>query len=226
MRVVTWNVRSLRDSRADVVAVLTDLDPDVVCLQEAPRLLAPAWRARRLARDCGLVVASAGRPVAGLAILVRPGVRVRAVRRIPFPWTPRRHRRGAAQALLDVAGCTVAVACVHLGLDAAERLRHADELLAVTAPLRPPVVIAGDVNEEPDGPVWRVLAGYQDAWTVAGSGDGSTFSTARPRRRIDAVFVDRRLRVASAQVVAESRVRRASDHRPLVVDVGWSTDPA
>ena len=226
MRLVTWNIRSLRDSRADVVAVLSEAGADVVCLQEAPRLVAPAWRARRLARDCGLLVASAGRPVAGVAVLVRPGVAVRATRRLPFPWTPRLHRRGVAQAVVDVDGRPLAVSSVHLGLDADERLRHADELLAVTAPLRLPAVIAGDLNDDAGGPVWRVLAGYQDAWVVAGSGDGLTFPADRPRRRIDGVLVDHRLVVTAARVVDDDAVRRASDHCPLVVDVGWPTDDA
>ncbi|MET0712639.1 MAG: endonuclease/exonuclease/phosphatase family protein, partial [Jiangellaceae bacterium] len=43
LRVVTYNVRSLRDDRDALVRVIRGLSADVVCMQEAPRRL--RWRA-------------------------------------------------------------------------------------------------------------------------------------------------------------------------------------
>lgn len=226
MRIVTWNIRSLRDSRADVVSVARDLGPDVLCLQEVPRFLLGTWQVRRLAADCGLVVAAAGRPAGEVAVLVRPGVRVLADLRMPLPWTPGRHRRGVALALLELDGRRLVVGSFHLGLRADERSHHAELLLERMAALVAPSALAGDVNESAEGPAWRRLAAsYQDAWLSAGDGDGRTFSTSRPRRRIDGVFVDRRLHVDSAHVPSDAPVARASDHRPVVADVRWSTKP-
>jgi endonuclease/exonuclease/phosphatase family metal-dependent hydrolase len=54
---------------------------------------------------------------------------------------------------------------------------------------------------------------------VTGCAATATFSCADPRDRIDAVFVDPRLRVAGYQVVDTPQARRASDHFPMVVDL-------
>ncbi|HVE97564.1 MAG TPA: endonuclease/exonuclease/phosphatase family protein [Mycobacteriales bacterium] len=225
MRVVTWNVRSLRDSRADVVDVLRTLNADVVCLQEMPRFAAPRREAARLAADCGLVVASAGPPVAALGILVAPRVRVGATLRQPLPWAPGRHRRGLVRAVVELGPVRAQVATVHLGLDLEERERHARIIRTRLRDNRLPAVLAGDLNETDTFPAWRLLAdGMQDAWLVAGHGTGRTFSTARPRRRIDAVFVDAALSVSSCEVPDGDEVTRASDHRPVVCDVGWLAD--
>ncbi len=224
MRVVTWNIRSLRDSRADVVSVVRDLAPDVLCLQEAPRFLLPSRQARRLAHDCGLAVASAGQPVGGVAVLVRPGVRVVASLRAPLPWTVGLHRRGVALAVLELDEGRVVVGSFHLGLSADERARHAGLVLDRVAGLSAPAVLGGDVNESDDGPAWRAFtSSYVDAWAHVGHGDGRTYSTGRPRRRIDGVFVDRRLEVLRAEVRCDGGVGRASDHRPVVADVRLPT---
>ena len=61
LRLLSYNVRSLRDDRASVAAVIRACRPDVVAVQEAPRSL--RWRSKRaaLARTSGLVVATADR---------------------------------------------------------------------------------------------------------------------------------------------------------------------
>jgi endonuclease/exonuclease/phosphatase family metal-dependent hydrolase len=69
-----------------------------------------------------------------------------------------RHRRGVAHALLDVAGVQVAVASLHMSLYADERARHLPAVLSVVEQYGAPVVLAGDLNEQPDGAVWRELA--------------------------------------------------------------------
>ncbi len=224
IRLLSWNVRSLRDSRDDVVAVITSVKPDLVCLQESPRVLS-SYRASRLARDCGLTVATAGPPVGALTILASSQLRVVAAMREPLPWTPWRHRRGLARAVVEVGGARVQVATFHLGLSLGEREDHARMIVARMRENSLPMVLAGDVNETDTFPAWlRLSAGLQDAWLTAGHGTGRTFSTTQPRRRIDAVFVDPRLTLASCEVLESDAVARASDHRPIVVDVGWPTD--
>jgi endonuclease/exonuclease/phosphatase family metal-dependent hydrolase len=54
----------------------------------------------------------------------------------------------------------------------------------------------------------------------AASSDRPTFSCADPRDRIDAVFVDPRIKVRGYDVVDTPAARRASDHFPVVVDLG------
>ena len=70
LRLMTWNVRSLRDDRSSVVRVIQRCAPDVLFVQEAPRFFRARSKLAALARESGMVVACGGRPAAGVAILV------------------------------------------------------------------------------------------------------------------------------------------------------------
>jgi endonuclease/exonuclease/phosphatase family metal-dependent hydrolase len=218
MRVVSYNVRSLRDDRAALVRVITGLHADVVCLQEAPRRL--RWRARcaALARDTGLLYVGGGATTGGSMMLAALRVDVRSVLEYRFSRTPGLHRRGAVAAGVELGGAAVVVASVHLGLEGTERLRHRDELVGLIDRFGSAVtVLAGDINEPPDQPAWRALA---TEFTDAGAADETpTFSTRRPRRRIDGVFVRGPAEVTSYRVVDGPDVLAASDHRPVVVEL-------
>jgi endonuclease/exonuclease/phosphatase family metal-dependent hydrolase len=205
---MTWNVRSLRDDAAGVARVIAGVAPDVVLVQEAPRLW--RWRAAcaRLARDAGLVVVTGGRPAAGNLVLCSLRVRVLSTQDLLLPKRRGLHRRGAATAVLEVDGRRLSVLGTHLDLDPAARLDSARRLRVSAYD-----VIGADVNEEADGAAWAALsAGLVDT----GAGQGATFSVRTPRRRIDGLFVSPSLQVRTAEVVECGPV---SDHKPLVVDL-------
>ena len=218
LRVVTYNVRSLRDDRDALVRVIRGLSADVVCMQEAPRRL--RWRARcaALARDTGLLYVGGGGTAGGSMMLASLRVDVRSTLEYRFSRTPGLHERGAVAAVVELGGAAAVVASVHLGLDSTERLRHRSELVGMVDRFGGQVtVLAGDINERPDMPACRAIA---DEFTDAGAADDTpTFSTRDPRRRIDGVFVRGPARVASYGVVDGADVQAASDHRPVVVDV-------
>jgi len=217
LRVLAYNVRSLRDDARAVAEVIKFCRPDVVCIQEAPRLF--RWRAKcaALARESGLVVVTGGRPAGAMLLLAALRVRVETSRDLLLSKTPGQHQRGLAVAVVAVPGLRVTVAAMHLGLDAAERRRHVDEVLAELARFDAPVILAGDVNEEPTEPAWRVLADRcQDGFAVAPAGGGPTFPAGAPSRRIDGIFVDPRLEVLSCAVPDVAGVEGASDHRPIL----------
>jgi endonuclease/exonuclease/phosphatase family metal-dependent hydrolase len=216
--VVSYNIRSLRDDRAALVSVIRELTPDVLCLQEAPRWL--RWRARcaSLARDTGLLYVGGGGTTGGAAMLAALRVDVRNTLEYRFSRTPGLHKRGAVAALIALGNAAAVVATVHLGLDAAERLRHRAELVGLVDRFGAAVtVLAGDINERPDEPAWRAFAAE---FTDAGAADDTpTFSTQAPRKRIDGVFIRGPAQVMSYRVVDGVDVIAASDHRPVVVDV-------
>jgi endonuclease/exonuclease/phosphatase family metal-dependent hydrolase len=226
LRLLSYNIRSLRDDAAAVTRVILAAQPHVVCVQEAPRFL--RWRAKcaAFARRSGLVVVSGGRPAAANLLLSSLSVDVVSSRDLTFSRHSSLDVRGTSIAVLSLAGRRFAVAGVHLGLEPETRLRHVAELYAFLdreVPADVPVVVAGDVNDQPDSAVWQALAARgSDAWAEAGEGDGFTYSATSPRRRIDAVFADLRLRVRSAQVLDGADVRKASDHRPLLVGIDLS----
>jgi endonuclease/exonuclease/phosphatase family metal-dependent hydrolase len=222
VRLLSYNVRSLRDDAHAVSAVIRALEPDVVCIQEAPRFM--RWRSKcaALARESGLYVVTGGRPAGAMLLLASLRTRVVSSHDVLLSKRPRLHQRGLAIGVLEIDGARFGVASMHLDLDAAERRRHVDEVIGRLDALELPVVVAGDVNEEPAAPAWRALAArYQDAYVAAPSGEAYTYSAKHPVKTIDGVFVDRRIRVLSCGVPDIAGTEAASDHRPLlaVLDV-------
>ena len=220
---MTYNIRSLRDDAAAVARVIRAAEPDVVCIQEAPRFL--FWRAKcaALARAAGMVIAGGGRDAGANLLLVAPDVDV--VRTTSVLFTPDRglHRRGAVLAVLAPGGQRVGVAGTHLDGVEEPRLRHIGELHEQADRLLPsgvPVLVAGDFNDQPGSPSWRALESRGvDAFAVAGVGNGMSSTPLRPTRRIDAVFVGAGAAVRRSEAVDSPDVRVASDHRPVIVDV-------
>lgn len=187
--------------------MLRGLEPDVVVLQEAPRLV--LWRLSRwlLAHRAGLRVVTVHK-AAGNLVLARVPVE-RAWSR-SFAKPPGLHRRGTAGAVVTLAGRPLAVVGTHLDLEPTARLRTATAVRALAPDL--PLVLCADVNDLPGGPAWSVLAeGLTDV------GKAATFPAAMPTRRID-------LLAASALLHVELRVlpTTASDHRVLVAEVAWA----
>ncbi|HZZ97581.1 MAG TPA: endonuclease/exonuclease/phosphatase family protein [Jatrophihabitantaceae bacterium] len=223
LRVLTYNVRSMRDDRAALGRVLRDGDPDVVLVQESPRFA--RWRSlcAQLARLGNLVVVSGGRYAGSNLILSSLSVAVESSVDVLFTRDPMQHRRGAAIAVMSKQGARFAVAGTHLDLHAAPRLRHVAELDAAIGqhvPADVPTIVAGDINDEPGSPAWRALTGHRTDALAAVGAAGSFTSPARGAfKTIDGVFVDPRIAVTSARVLASPDVLIASDHRPVLVEL-------
>lgn len=222
LRVVSYNIHTRRDDQAALTSVVRELAPDILLLQEAPLRFRWRHKCAALARAFGLVVAAGGMPGRGNLILTDLRVRVERSWTLWYPLTPGRHLRGAAFARCVVARERFVVAGTHLATDPAERPAQARLLKGALAELPgdQPVVVAGDLNDEPAGPAWQVLAdGLVDTVGPEQPGKVLTYSCADPRRRIDAIFVDPRIEVVSCQVVDTPATRRASDHFPVVADL-------
>jgi endonuclease/exonuclease/phosphatase family metal-dependent hydrolase len=217
VRILSYNVRSLRDDAQAVSAVIRACEPDVVCIQEAPRFL--RWRSKcaELARESGLVVVTGGRTAAAMLLLA--SLRVRTIEAHDVLLSRKRglHQRGIALATLQLGSSRFAVASIHLDLEAGERRRHVDEIVARTTMCADPVIVAGDINEEPEDPAWRALAQtYPDAYATGRIAGGHTYSATHPERRIDGIFVDSRITVLRCGVPDVPGIERASDHRPVL----------
>jgi endonuclease/exonuclease/phosphatase family metal-dependent hydrolase len=217
LRLLSYNVKSLREDALAVSAVMRACGVDVVAVQEAPRFL--RWRSKRaaMARRAGLVVATADRP-GGLMIATDVRAKVLDTTFTLLPKSPKLHQRAVCAALLEVDGATWAVASIHLSLDGEERMRHLEPLWAALRRWDAPLVVAGDVNEQPVHPAWQAIAAeLQDAYAVAPDGPGDTYHSRRLHKRIDGVFVDRRITVVSCRAVGDvPGVDVASDHLPVL----------
>lgn len=219
LRVVSWNVRSLRDDESAVAATLRELKPDVVCLQEAPRFL--RWRSRcaDLARESRLLMVGGGRASGANVVLASLRTQVRGVVECELPGSPRRHRRGLTLAVLNVGGVQALIGGTHLSLDTSEREQQAAEVVRRAEALGVEhVVLCVDVNDVPGSPTWHVLSeSLHDAHAVAPDGGTLTFPAAAPNRRIDAVFVSKSVEVLGAGVPEGlADAAKASDHLPVI----------
>lgn len=220
---MTYNVRSLRDDDDAVARVIRAAQPDVICIQEAPRFLRWRSKAASLSRRAGMLTVTGGRPASGNLILCTMGVDTLQSWDIALSVEPGLHQRGVAVALMSYRGAQFAIAGTHLDLRSEPRVRHVaeiEEALAAVLPAGTPIIIAGDMNDAPGSPVWSALTEHRvDAAAAASAEPAVTFSAQAPRRRIDGIFVDPRFSVRSVQVIESADVLVGSDHRPVVADL-------
>ncbi|MFD9372384.1 endonuclease/exonuclease/phosphatase family protein [Streptomyces sp. NPDC060020] len=224
IRVLSYNIRSLRDDEEALARVIRACEPDLVFVQEAPRFFRWRKHAARLASKCDLVVLSGGGTAAGSLLLCSLRVFVERTEDVLLPRTPGLHRRGFATAVVRVGAARVGLLSAHLSLDRAERVAQAAMLLERAAGMDVPhVIAAGDVNEDPGGPAFGRLAGtLQDCWSAAPWGGERTFPASAPDRRIDAVFATKGVEVLGCGVpvglpgVSSTDLRSATDHLPVL----------
>jgi len=200
---------------------------DVVGLQEVSRgwylngstdML--AWLQRRLrmpyARFAGATDA-----IWGNAVLSRYPIAGSGSVRLPREGVPL--ARNYLWADLDLGGGRLRLVVTHLhhveGPDGARvRLAQIPRLLEGVAG-RPATVLLGDFNAEPGSPEITLLreAGLTDAFQAAGGGadDELTYSSDRPERRIDYLWLSGDLRASDFDATTAT----ASDHRGVMVTV-------
>lgn len=217
LRVATYNTRDFLDDRRAAARVVRSINPDVLCLQEVPRRLFAARRVAAFARDCAMTWPGGHRGSGGTTILVRPSLPLVGVRhhRLSTPGVDR--TRGFAVVQVGLGPEVITVVSVHLSLKAAERLRHAAQVLAAMPASAGPVVVAGDLNEGEEGAAFRLLS---QPLQVVGP-DTPTYPVHRPRSRLDVILAGPGLSVVPGRSVNldEDDVRAASDHRPAWVDL-------
>ncbi|MGW2743556.1 endonuclease/exonuclease/phosphatase family protein [Streptomyces sp. NPDC001450] len=224
IRVLGYNIRSMRDDTEALARVITACAPDLVLVQEAPRFF--RWRKKlaRLAAASGQVILTGGATAAGPAILCSLRAAVERTEDVLLPLTPGLHRRGLATAVVRFGGARLGVISCHLSLQKDERYEQAGMLLDRLAGLGVEHAVAGaDLNERPDGPTFRHLAAaLQDCRTAAPWGGEFTSTPANPHQRIDAVFATKGIEVLGCGVpleqpgVTETDLRAATDHLPVL----------
>jgi endonuclease/exonuclease/phosphatase family metal-dependent hydrolase len=224
VRIAAYNIKHGlgMDDRVDLVRVanvLRALDADVITLQEVDRgtertdrVDQPAVLAQLLGYEG---FHGPHRPYQGgeygNAVLTRLPVRASRTHTIP-------PASGSALAVheveVDVAGFgRISVVSVHLAGSVEERLAQADSVTSILGSREWPVVLAGDFNGRPEGPVVRRLSGI---WSVlAKTGTPFTFPSDAPDREIDFVMARPMgsVEVVEHRVIADST---ASDHRPIL----------
>lgn len=197
-----------------IAGVIRDTNADVACLQELDvhavrtrRLNEPAELARRLSMRA--VFAPALRwPLKGLygnAILTRLPLEFTRMHRLPGGLEP----RVLLECHVGAAERRIAVFCTHWGLTGKERQEQARVTAEAVLSAGIPAVLAGDLNEEPDGPAHAILqsAGLKNLHEMILS-----FPADDPRIAIDHIYGTPGWTADDTHVIPSL----ASDHRPLV----------
>lgn len=223
IRVATYNIRKCvgldwRRRPRRIVRVLSELDADVVALQEADRRFGRRTSPLpldELRRETGYAVVPVEAGGAGLgwhgnAMLVGKGVTVHDVVPLTLPcFEP----RGALLVDLEIRGVALRVVGVHLGLRPSDRRRQAQALLdALDARGRAvPTVVMGDLNEwSRDNGCLAVLAHrFHPAPPIL------SFHTAAPVAALDRILVGPGLHLTAAGAHRSPTALIASDHLPV-----------
>ncbi|AKH43458.1 endonuclease/exonuclease/phosphatase family metal-dependent hydrolase [Altererythrobacter atlanticus] len=206
------------DGRRDperILAVLNELDADIIALQEAdrrfgqreavlPRTLVEEWHWQ--------VVPLAMRPGSmgwhGNSILVSPEIEVREAEPINLPAL---EPRGAVCAHLEAAGREFCVVGMHLDLSGLLRRRQIEEICAHVPAQEKPAVLLGDFNE------WSTrkgaFRGFEDHWTVLHP--GRSFPSRRPLAALDRIVHSSHWACDGAEVHHSALSAKASDHLPV-----------
>lgn len=233
LRIATYNTFIQAPDVSHVVSVVQEEQPDVLLLQEVQPARADQLRAQLGEHylHSAFEHREAGR-IGGVAVMSRyPIVEQRELQ-------PLADSRPTRIVVIEARGERVQVVPVHLtspcplcgdsvfDRQAFEASRRHEEMEAIIAALDPelPVIIGGDFNSTRRSDPYRLLteAGFRDPQIEAGSGPGFTWPDGSgPFFRIDWVMV-RGLTPLGAWVAPP----RASDHRPVVVDVALDTVPS
>jgi endonuclease/exonuclease/phosphatase family metal-dependent hydrolase len=221
------------DRRRDperILAILREIDADVVALQETDRRFglreAVLPRHSILSHTPYQMVPLALTPDSmgwhGNALLVRKGFEVISAERIPLPTL---EPRGAVCAELRVAGQLVRVVGMHLDLSGLHRRRQLRAVLAHVERASldkkgrsEPTVLMGDFNE------WSARGGslreFGRAWHVLAP--GRSFPARRPLAQLDRIVVSRNWDMLAAGVHHSVLSARGSDHLPVYARLGLS----
>jgi len=217
IRIASYNTRDFLEDPYAAARVVRAIDPDVLCLQEVPRRLFSRRRVANFAQWCSMSWSGRHRGSGGTTIFTSPRVDVVESHHHRLRVARLQRTRGFALARVAAPGHEpIAVASVHLSLNARERAAHAQVILD-TVDVGGEVVLAGDLNEDETGEAWKAFAGVMRLVSPR----TPTYPSHRPRKVLDVIFASPGL-PAGPHVdvpIAEADLVAGSDHRPTWVDL-------
>ncbi len=225
IKVMTYNIHSAyniegRQDPEAIAQVIEDNRADIVAIQEISRgwlvngsTDLVSWLSQRLGMQA-LFKGTTG-PMWGNAILSRYPILSHTYGSLPALET--RLERGYLWARIDIGrGQPLNIINTHFHHGESDDLvRHAQaEALVQAWAGAPQTILLGDLNALPDESALKPIreAGFIDSWSEAGQGDGLTFSSSDPFKRIDWIWHTPDL-IARDMTVPQTT---ASDHLPIV----------
>jgi endonuclease/exonuclease/phosphatase family metal-dependent hydrolase len=226
LKVASYNIRKSvgldwKRQPDRILEVIAEVDADIIALQEVDRRFGrrtSSLSVEHIVADTAYFPVRFGsRPSSlgwhGNTILVRKGAKVLLHKQIQLPAL---EPRGAVMADIEIAGLTVRVIGMHLGLVGLWRRRQAAAVLQYLEKLEEklPTVFMGDLNQ------WSTeggaLAHFAETHNIVAP--GPSFHASRPLLPLDRIITDLDFIVVSAGVHSSAQALRASDHLPV-----WAT---
>jgi endonuclease/exonuclease/phosphatase family metal-dependent hydrolase len=228
LRLATWNVHGLVGSDGRwgpdrVIDVLSEIGPDLVALQEVdarpcngsdPHPLDVIAENLDATAVAGPTLGTPGNDY-GNAVLSRFPIIEKHRHDLSRPGV---EPRGAVDVRVRLDARVLRFVAVHLGLRRAERVAQVQRLVADLQPLSEGadiVAVAGDLN------AWwpRAREARIIERAVGPSPEPRTFPSRRPLFRLDRIFIRPLSAVVDWGVGNDARIRAASDHLPVWVDL-------
>jgi endonuclease/exonuclease/phosphatase family metal-dependent hydrolase len=242
LRVMTYNVHGCggmdgKVSAARIARVIAHYEPDVVALQECygagkgdqMRAIAAELKAAyHFPSDLHMEQDDYGNALlsAHPMRLVKQGV-------LPtLPGGRPIEARGAQWVALEIHGTEIQVVNTHFGLFSLERQRQAEAMMGQewlgTAIGRSPVILLGDFNAFPSSSAYRILSArlYEAQESAEGHKPRNTFWGSYPVSRIDHIFCSPDLKTLGVEIPRTHLTRLASDHLPLIAELGLAVEAA
>jgi len=129
-------------------------------------------------------------------------------------------RRGMIRVEVEIDGRKVNFVTTHLDYQYEDgRVFETEQLLRFLDGLKGPLIVVGDLNDEPAGGAYKLmLTKFTDAWPGGrAKGDGLSYPADKPAKRIDYIFygIADGVRAKKASLVNTL----ASDHLPVVAEL-------
>lgn len=232
LRILTYNIKHARGMDGEVspqriARVINSVTPDLVGLQEVDRGVERSGRI-----DIPAILAEA----TGLNSFFKKNIDHQGgeygnaiLSRFPVvDWRNHHYemlhegeQRGALISRVDFNGQELIFITTHLDYrpDPQERLSNIEEIFEILDENEgTPVILCGDINARPDTPtVNKLKTRFADVWDSASEGNGSTYPSDTPYRRIDYIFFypQNAFAVNSIKVIDSD----ASDHLPYYAEL-------
>lgn len=128
-------------------------------------------------------------------------------------------QRGLLQLVTEIHGRRLLILNTHIDYrpDDSERLMNVEEIKQITKKYGLPVILMGDFNDMPGSRTHlKMKEQFLDCWERIGGGSGFSYSSDKPRKRIDYIFTSKDPVLVPLKIwVPQSD---ASDHLPVVAE--------
>ncbi|SET54399.1 Endonuclease/Exonuclease/phosphatase family protein [Oceanobacillus limi] len=122
--------------------------------------------------------------------------------------------RSMLEATIQIEQKRILLFVTHLSLNPFLHHKQMKKILNEISKSPIPKLVMGDWNMKPHSKGWNEITNnLHDAWEIAGKGDGNTYPSIRPKRRLDYIFTSSSISVFAAEIIHIEP--GASDHLPL-----------